>query len=163
MNPDLRGKMTEGMILSELLKRGISVLVPYGYSQRYDLAVDIDGKIYKLQCKTGRIRNGAVQFSTCSMNNVTHERRDYRGQVDFLAVLEPTTNKVYLVEPEDIGVSEGFLRFELPISGQVNLINLAEDFDLDVVLKRLRESDSGNLRGLEPRDQSSILCSLTTN
>lgn len=149
-SPDLRGKMTEGRILSELLKRGISVLVPFGYSQRYDLVIDVGNKLYRLQCKTGRIRNGAVEFNTCSMNNVSHERRDYRGQVDFLAVFEPTKGDVYLIAPEKVGKLLGFLRFEFPKTGQKKLINIAKEFELDLVLEKLiRESDSGNLRALE--------------
>jgi hypothetical protein len=79
-SPDKIGQITEGVILSEFLKYGLTVLTPFGYSHRYDFVVDSGEKFYRIQCKTGRIRNGAVEFNTCSMNSVTHERKFYHGQ-----------------------------------------------------------------------------------
>jgi hypothetical protein len=137
VSPDKKGRATEGMILAELLKREIVVLVPFGYSQRYDLVIDVSGKLYRLQCKTGRFRKGAVEFNTCSLNNVTRVRKDYRGQVEFFAVYEPITGKIYLVEPDKVGKSVGYLRPEIKNFTSQDQHLMADDFLLDIVLKRL--------------------------
>ena len=52
------GQRTEGAILSELVRRGYKVLVPFGVNQRYDLVIDAGDRFLRVQCKTGRLRNG---------------------------------------------------------------------------------------------------------
>lgn len=130
-SPDKVGQQTEGVVLAEFLKRGFTVLTPFGYSHRYDFALDVGGVFYRIQCKTGRVRNGAVTFNSCSMNNVTREKRDYRGQIEFFAVLEPESGKVYLVPPDRVGKREGYLRFVYPTTGQKKTIVLAENFEIE--------------------------------
>lgn len=115
----------------------MTVLTPFGYSHRYDFVLDLNGRFYRIQCKTGRVRNGAVAFNSCSMNNVTREKRDYRGQIEFFAVLEPESGKVYLVPPDQIGKREGYLRFEYPSTGQMSRITIADDFEIEKVLKEI--------------------------
>ena len=46
--------------------QGWDVLVPFGENTRYDLVVDRGTQLQRVQCKTGRLRNGAVVFRTCS-------------------------------------------------------------------------------------------------
>jgi hypothetical protein len=36
------------------VRRGYSVLLPFGVNQRYDLVLDLDGRFVRAQCKTGR-------------------------------------------------------------------------------------------------------------
>jgi PD-(D/E)XK endonuclease len=45
----------------------MTVLLPFGVNQRYDLVLDLDGHLVKAQCKTGRLRKGVVSFSTRSV------------------------------------------------------------------------------------------------
>jgi hypothetical protein len=52
------GARTEAIILAELTNRGYRVLLPFGYNQRYDLVLEIDGS-FGVQCKTGRLRSDA--------------------------------------------------------------------------------------------------------
>jgi PD-(D/E)XK endonuclease len=68
------GLRSEAAILSELVRRGCAVLLPFGVNQRYDLVLDIDGELVKVQCKTGRLRHGAINFSTRSVT--TTKRRN---------------------------------------------------------------------------------------
>ena len=63
------GLRTEATILSELLKRGYQILVPQGQNQRYDLVLDVDGSFLRVQCKTGRLRNGCIEFSARSVRD----------------------------------------------------------------------------------------------
>jgi len=135
-----QGSITEGVVISEFLKRGLTVLVPFGYLQRYDVVVEVCERFYKIQCKTGRERNGAVVFNACSSDNVTHKRHDYRGQIDFFAVLEPVSNKVYLVDPYKVSKNQGYLRTSFKYGTDRKRCNKAEDFLLDAVLKSLGEA-----------------------
>ena len=44
----------------------IDIFVPFGENTRYDLVTDDGPRLRRVQCKTGRLRDGAVRFPTCS-------------------------------------------------------------------------------------------------
>src|SRR5687767_5612506 len=89
MRPKQRGEQTEAIVLAELVKRGYPVLLPFGDNQRYDFVVEREGRFERLQCKTGRLRRGAVEFS-CTSTYQTYGmekvRTHYRGQIDAFVV-----------------------------------------------------------------------------
>ena len=45
---------------------GFDILLPFGENTRYDLVTDDGSRLRRVQCKTGRLRDGAVRFPTCS-------------------------------------------------------------------------------------------------
>jgi hypothetical protein len=63
------GQRTEAAILSELARRGYSVLLPFGVNQRYDLVLDMGERLLRVQCKTGRRLGGTIEFSTVSVRS----------------------------------------------------------------------------------------------
>ena len=58
------GDVSQLMVEAALLVKGYSVLVPIGDNDRYDFVIEKDGDFKKVQCKTGRIKSGAVRFRT---------------------------------------------------------------------------------------------------
>ena len=56
-------------MLAQLIDRGYRVLLPFGVNQRYDLVVDNDGELLKAQIKTGRLRNGVIEFKAQSVRS----------------------------------------------------------------------------------------------
>ena len=97
------GHRTEGAILSELVRRGYSVLVSFGVNQRYDLVIDLEGKLVRAQCKTGRLINGVVRFPTRSVRSNTKRTftRGYVGDADIFLIHCPENGRVYAVPVED--------------------------------------------------------------
>ena len=57
MDTKLKADIAESSAITALLKRGFNVLKPVGDRLPYDLAVDIDGKLIKLQVKSAWSRN----------------------------------------------------------------------------------------------------------
>ena len=51
MDTKLKSDIAESIVLTELLKRGFNVLRPVGDRLAYDLAVDVNGKLIRLQVK----------------------------------------------------------------------------------------------------------------
>ena len=49
------GDVSEAMILTEFLKAGFPVLVPFGDNRRYDLVVEVGGHFLRVQCKTASL------------------------------------------------------------------------------------------------------------
>ncbi len=127
------GFRTEAAILSELGRRGYSVLVPWSVNQRYDLVIDLEGKFIRAQCKTGRLRDGTIVFNTisvqCNMRRVSS--RDYKDDVDvFLVYCPERAGDVYCVPVEATGSSHTRLRVEPTLNGQAHGIRWADDYKL---------------------------------
>lgn len=126
------GDRSETMIMARLLQSYACVLIPFGSGHRYDLVVDTGQRFLRIQCKTGRLRNGCIYFRTAS--NHYHRsgggRRDYRGQIEFFGVYCPENDKVYLVPVEDVKTSEGAIRVDPARNNQQQGIRFAEPYEL---------------------------------
>ena len=120
--------MTEAVILALLIQRGDTVSLPFGNNQRYDMIVDRGGGLIRAQCKTGRLRNGVVVFSTSSCNGFTGEHRDYKGQADVFLVWCPQLNTVYEVPVSSCGKQQVSLRTTRARNGQSTYIRRAADY-----------------------------------
>lgn len=93
--------------MAVLTKAGRTVLLPFGNNQRYNLAVDEDGKLIRVQCTTARINGNKMTFKTCSKN-----RESYRGQIEAFGVFCPENGKVYFVPVDEVPESGATLNLE---------------------------------------------------
>jgi hypothetical protein len=114
---------------------GLGFYLPFGENTRCDMVVEIDGELMRVQCKTGRLRDGAVLFSLCS--NYGHHRnpqtrhRTYHGQVDYFAVYCYDTEGVYLVPIEDLpGSRQAHLRVDPPRNNQRLSVRFAAPYEI---------------------------------
>jgi PD-(D/E)XK endonuclease len=126
------GVRTEAVILAELTRRGYRVLVPFGYSERYDLVLDIHGVFWRVQCKSARLRNGCVVFraqSVCS-NTRGSVLRDYKSDVELFIVYCRDTGRLYAVPIEEATRTQGTLRVEPTANGQARNVRWARDYEL---------------------------------
>jgi hypothetical protein len=126
------GRRSEAAIAGELMRRGYDVYAPMNVNSRADFIVDVGGRLVKIQAKTGRLRNGAIQFSTASVRANSHSvlRRSYDGEVDYFAVYCPATDRVYLVPIEECAKGMGHLRVDPPRNAQARRIRWARDYEL---------------------------------
>jgi PD-(D/E)XK nuclease superfamily protein len=118
-----------------LVDTGIHVAVPFGENTRYDLIVDTQSELMRVQCKTGRLRNGAVCFATASTYghhpSSRHARRHYLGEIDAFAVFCGETERVYLVPIEHVASrTSAQLRVDPPRNGQRRGIRHVQDFEV---------------------------------
>jgi hypothetical protein len=128
-NTKHKGDAAEAAVLAALVKNGYNVLVPFGDNLRYDLCVDLDGKIIRIQVKTGRLQDGCIVFSACSSQAHRGKgSRSYKGGIELFGVWYPEDDSVYFVSPEDIGSKQGSLRVFVPKNGQKKKIRWAKDY-----------------------------------
>ncbi|MDQ3992528.1 MAG: group I intron-associated PD-(D/E)XK endonuclease [Actinomycetota bacterium] len=118
-----------------LRAKGFAVSVPFGENTRYDLIIDDGIRLSRVQCKTGRLRNGAVVFPACSTYrhhaNPRTADHHYLGQIDYFAVYWPRTGAVYLIPIEDAAVKvSGALRVGAPRNGQRRKVRFAGDYQI---------------------------------
>lgn len=131
MNPKEVGERTEAAILNHFIQKGIPVSLPWGNNRRYDMVIDVDGKLLKAQCKTGTYKNGVVSFSTSSKSG-GKERKDYKGQIDCFLVYCESLNKFYKVDIEGVSnVNTMTLRIDpLKKFGPKSTIKWAKDYEV---------------------------------
>jgi PD-(D/E)XK nuclease superfamily protein len=138
-----------------LCANGFEVLVPFGENARYDLVIDDGVRLSRVQCKTGRLRGGAVRFATCSFYghhpNPKSLSRDYLNDIDHFAVHCPETNGVYLIPIADLPLKrQGALRVDAPRNNQRRGIRPAERYEIAKVSCGGARDDSTAAPGAKP-------------
>lgn len=123
-----RGNLSEAKILAALVDAGYHVLIPFGSGHKYDLVIDDGQKLQRVQCKTGRVKNGALLFNSYSQSGNGGSKQGYHGLADLFAVLNPESGEVYLVPVEKFGAAGVTLRLVRSSNGQVQKINWAVDY-----------------------------------
>jgi hypothetical protein len=134
-NTSLVGEVSRTQIMATLARRGKRPLVPLGDFQRYDFVFeDEEGRFFRVQCKTGRLRNGAVSFYPCSVDSRSQPgrciRRPYTNEVDYFGVYCPDNDKIYLVPVSEATETQCLLRINPPRNGQKTKIRWARDFEI---------------------------------
>ena len=117
---------------------GFIVLIPFGENSRYDLVIDDGSELSRVQCKTGRLRNGSIRFKTCS--SYAHHRdpavqtRHYQGEIDYFGVHCPETGAVYLIPISEVEAKHtATLRFTPARNSQKKRIKAATDYEIAIV------------------------------
>jgi hypothetical protein len=126
------GQQTEATIVAELLRRGFRVLTPSGPNQRYDLVLDLDCGFVRVQCKTGRLRRGVINFSTQSVQSNRSRRvtRGYAGEADVFVVHCASTNRIYAIPVDEAPVGYMNLRVDATKNGQLSGVRWAAEYEL---------------------------------
>ena len=132
------GDTTTLAVILALRGQELSVFVPFGENTRCDLVIDDGVSLARVQCKTGRLRKGAVQFKACNSyahhSNPASRARDYLGEIDYFAVYCPETKGVYLIPIADVPLRwSASLRVDPTRNGQRRRIRKAADFLIGTV------------------------------
>ena len=133
-NTSLTGEISRTQVIAALARTGKFILVPLCDCLRYDLAFEEEGKLFRVQSKTGHLTRGAVAFHPCSIDSRSQPghciRRPYTHDVEFFGVYCPENNKVYLVPVAEATNTGWVLRIDPPRNGQKTKIRWARDFEI---------------------------------
>jgi PD-(D/E)XK nuclease superfamily protein len=132
-HPKRIGDRSTLAIMLALQDAGFELLLPFGENTRYDLVIELSSRLVKVQCKTGRLKNGAVSFSPCSTyghhRRAAEARRVYTDQVDFFGVYCPETGGAYLVPIGHVAAkTRAALRVTPSRNGQKRGLRFAADY-----------------------------------
>ena len=129
MNSSRKGDESEATVISELMKLGYSVSIPFGDSNRYDLIVDDGETLKKIQVKTANYKGDKIKFNCYSdvYKNGERETNSYdKTEIDAFVVYCKEIGDCFWVDVEKAGVASMTIRLK---GGQKNS-NLKEDFIL---------------------------------
>ena len=136
-----KGNLTELQCLTAFYEKGCHVSLPYGENSRYDMIVDFQGKLLRVQVKTSSIKNNdtnAIEFSCRSSHvNSTGVKnvRYSESEIDYFATY--WNNQCYLIPVIECSVTKT-LRFAPTKSGQVKNISFASDYELEKQLNKIQ-------------------------
>lgn len=131
------GDTSEAVVLAEFIKAGFPVLLPFGDNQRYDMVVEVSGRLLRVQCKTARpLHGGAVLcFNAYSGafgpgDRSPNRRRSYRSEADLFAAYAPCTGQVYVLAVDEVPETDVWLRLTPTQNHQQRRIRWAKDHTL---------------------------------
>jgi len=140
----IKGNVTEMESMLAFMKLGYNISIPFGEDSRYDFIVDINDKLYKIQCKTCSeiidennqilaIKFKTVRQSGSKTTNWTRTKYE-ENEIDYFAT--SYQGKCYLVPLKECS-NEKILRIIPPKNGQIKGISFLEKYELNEVLKTL--------------------------
>ena len=98
-----KGITTEIFVAARLLELGYNVSQPFCQDSKYDLIVDVNNKLYRLQVKTARLINNDTIVFNCrstTKNSQTNKSRYYQAdEIDCFATY--WNNEVFLVPVQE--------------------------------------------------------------
>ena len=134
LNTHYIGRLTELRVAEAFLSRGYQVSQPLVNDSRYDFIVDIKGQLYKIQVKTGTIKeDGAyIEFatSTSHTNTTGTINKSYSAEeIDYFATI--CNGECLVIKVTDCGGRAQRLRLQPTKNGQVIGIKFAKDYTID--------------------------------
>ena len=121
-----KGNLSEARILAAFVAAGYLVSIPFGAGHKYDFVIDDSTHLFRVQCKTGRVKNGVLLFNAYSQSGNGAVKMSYRGRADLFAVLNPADEKVYLIPVDEVGVTDVSLRLDPTLNKQTQGVRWAE-------------------------------------
>ena len=135
MKSKLKGNLGVIKAIQLFNQEGYLVSLPFGDIGDYDLIVDIQGKLLKIQCKASETNNGEIVVFNTAVTSMFTRKKYTKNEVDYLFLYDILADKSFLVEPD--GKTEITIRYSLPKNKQKNGIRLAEDYNFTKVLMNI--------------------------
>lgn len=134
-----KGFITELQCELFFTQKNILLSKPITQDSRYDYIADIDGKLYKIQCKSsiGRDNETYIVFRT-HMSNIRQNTVSYYSKEDVDLFYTYYNGIDYLIPFDKAGKGSTTLRF---ISKTPNnpTIKWAKDYQADIILNKIKE------------------------
>lgn len=136
-----KGAQTELECLTYLHGLGYDISIPWGDNARYDFVLDVNHKLYKLQCKTSSKQEDGVYKFKCEsiyINTSGSRKANYtENDVDFFCTF--IEGKCYLIPLNETGKKEKVMRFVKPKNNQIKGITFAQEYLAEKQISRLIE------------------------
>ena len=150
LTPSQKGAAAEAAITAAVIQLGLTVLRPLCEGRRYDLIIDLEPELLRVQCKLARRTGGGLaiglQTSRCTPRG--YVRTSYSPtEIDAIGAYAPDLRRCYLLPISAIAVrSSLYLRVEPTGNNQAEGVTWARDHELAPVVERLRAEQTERAR-----------------
>jgi hypothetical protein len=143
LTPSQKGAVAEAAITLMAIQAGLTVIRPLCEGRRYDLVIELEPRLLRVQCKLARRLPGvlSVHASTCRLTPGGYVRTSYTAnEIDAVGVYSPHLHRCFLIPIDEIsGRREVHLRLDPTKNNQADRIKWARDYQFPVVIRRLRQ------------------------
>jgi len=142
LTPSQKGAAAEAAITAMTIELGLVVLRPLCEGSRYDLMIDLEPALLRVQCKMARRVSGVLsvnlQTSRCTPGG--YVRTSYNAaEVDVIAAYSPELHRGFLIPIEEVsGRRSIHLRLDATKNNQAQGIKWARDYEFAPGIERLR-------------------------
>lgn len=131
-----KGYITEVECILAFMRRGYTVLLPYGDNEQYDFAVDLDGSIIRVQVKYASSCDGGRSFKIdCRRTRFINGKRIHStytsDSTDYL--MTAWNGDAFLIPVDECGAVK-ILRVAPAANKQQQNVNWASDYQIDKML-----------------------------
>ena len=152
-NPNVKGNIAEAAIALAAAKHELVVYKPIGEHGRSDLVLEVSQRLFRVQCKWGRLSSdGTVVIVQVQSNRLTpagYVRTSYGAhEVELVAAYCGELDRCYLL-PQSLFVDKREVRLRLcdAKNGQRSCINLAEQYEFDGAVAQLARAPAWHAGG----------------
>jgi hypothetical protein len=142
LTPSQKGAVAEAVITSMVIQLGLTVLRPLCEGRCYDLAIDLEPELLRVQCKLARSLPGvlSVHLQACRHTPHGYVRTSYSAaEVDAIAAYSPELHRGFLIPISEASGRRAIrLRLEPTKNNQPQGIKWARDYELAPGIERLR-------------------------
>jgi len=137
-----KGAVAEAAITASVIQLGLTVLRPLCEGRRYDLLVDLEPALLRVQCKLARRVRGvlAINLQTCRHTPRGYIRTSYSAsEIDAVAVYSAELNRSFLIPVAEVaGMRDVSLRLDSTRNNQAQGVRWASDYELKPMIRRLQ-------------------------
>lgn len=102
-----KGNIGEAKCLAKMVELGVPVCLPFGDNERYDLVIEHNGKLEKIQVKysSSQESEGSIVFRVASSTNHTTNKHltTYTNDIDAFLLYNSLTDEIYYVPIDIVG------------------------------------------------------------
>jgi hypothetical protein len=144
LTPSQKGAVAEARITGAAIELGLTVLRPLCEGRRYDLMIDLDPALLRVQCKLAQHRGGVlyVPLYTSRYTPRGYVRTSYTAEeIDAVVAFSPELQRCFLIPIDEVaGRSAIHLRLDATKNNQAEGVNWARDYDFAAAIDRLRRN-----------------------
>jgi hypothetical protein len=144
LTPSQKGAAAEAAITAAAIQLGLVVLRPLCEGGRYDLAIDLEPTLLRVQCKFARLRDGVllVSFQTSRHTPSGYVSTTYTAEeIDAICAYSPDLHRSFFIPAAEVAGRRGIhIRVDPTRNNQARNIKWASDYDFRRAIRRLQHS-----------------------
>ena len=142
LTPSQKGAAAEAAITAAVIQLGLTVLRPLCEGRRYDLIVDLEPRLLRVQCKLAKRTGGvlAIRLQTSRYTPGGYVYTSYSAdEIDAVGAYSEELKRCFLLPIAEVeGMRGVHLRLDPSGNNQARGVRWASDFELEPMMRRLR-------------------------
>lgn len=152
LTPSQKGAVAEAAITAAAIQLGLTVLRPLCEGRRYDLMIDLEPELLRVQCKLARRLEGvlSVSLQTCRHTPRGYVRTRYSAaEIDAVGIYWPELRSSFLVPICEVSGRRAMnLRLDPTGNNQAQGIKWARDYDFDARINAMAKTSQAPMAKL---------------